>query len=285
MHKQPTVGMPVKDLATSVDFYVSRLGFTLDEQLAAEDVAYILDCDGDIFLLAGPRVGNIKSHLAEQHYVFKRDDTLSFRGGDLDTRYAQLRQRGSEDAQLVEKRWGDRILSLHDPDGYQLNFISSAERTPAEGMALYMQTVDELEAALAGLSTADIDLRREPDSWTIRQIVHHLADSDILFLPHMQKVLREPGSAYTPNWPGGNDMVSEPYYTERPIASSVALYHAIHEHIGQLASYIPDAWQRSVKVQDGEEREESFGMVVTNSLTHALEHIDEINEIRRMHGK
>ncbi|MDQ2717117.1 MAG: DinB family protein [Chloroflexota bacterium] len=285
MRKLPTAGMPVQNLETSVNFYVTRLGFTLDEQSAAEDVACILDCDGDTFLLAGPRVADIAHHLAEKHYVFKPDDTLSFRGGDLDTLYAQLRQRGSEDAQLIEKRWGDRILSLRDPDGYQLGFISFRERTPAEGMALYMQTVDELEAALTGLSATDIDLRREPGSWTIRQIVHHLADSDILFLPHMQKALREPGNPYTPNWPAGNDLVSEPYYTERPIASSVVLYHATHEHVGQLASYIPDAWERSVKVQDGEEHEESFGTVVTNSLTHALEHIDEINEIRRMHGK
>ncbi|MDQ2906741.1 MAG: DinB family protein [Chloroflexota bacterium] len=284
MRKQPTAGMPVQDLATSVDFYVTRLGFALDEQSVAENVACILDCDGDTFLLAGPRVGDITSHLAEKHYVFKSDDTLSFRGGDLDTLYAHLRQRGSKDAQLVEKRWGDRILSLHDPDGYQLSFIHFAERTPAAGMALYMQTVDELDAALASLSPADIDLRREPGSWTIRQIVHHLADADILFLPRLQKALREPGT-YTPNWFSGNDPISEPYYTRRPIASSVALYRAIHEHIGQLASYIPGAWERSVKVQDGEEHEESFGMVVTNSLTHALEHIDEINEIRRVHGK
>ena len=45
---------------------------------------------------------------------------------------------------------------------------------------LYADGPAKLEAALAGLSEPDLDLALTSDSWTIRQIVHHIADGDDL---------------------------------------------------------------------------------------------------------
>lgn len=37
----------------------------------------------------------------------------------------------------------------------------------------------ELRAAVAGLSDEQLDTRYRPEGWTVRQVVHHLADSHV----------------------------------------------------------------------------------------------------------
>jgi hypothetical protein len=100
---------------------------------------------------------------------------------DLDTLSATL-QNGQEPVQIIEKRWGERSLDVRVPGGYILRFYTQAHRPEQEQLELYLSGVRELEAAVAGLSEADLELSLHPDSWTIRHIVHHLADSETLFM-------------------------------------------------------------------------------------------------------
>jgi len=158
-----------------------------------------------------------------------------------------------------------------------------AQRSPEESLALYAQGPDELEIALTGLSEADFALARAPGEWSIRAIVHHLADADTLFLPGMKMALAESGCTYHPNWPSSNEVVSENLnYAGRPVRPSVTLFRVIHRHILELAQHVPDAWERYIQYPDGPKR--SFGFYIQLVTSHALEHIDEILEIRRIHN-
>jgi hypothetical protein len=73
-------------------------------------------------------------------------------------------------------------------------------------------------------------------------------------------------------------------YARRPIESSLALFRAIHEHIEQLVQHIPDAWDRYC-IEENRERKVSFGQLIVGITRHAQEHVDEILEIRRVHGR
>ena len=53
--------------------------------------------------------------------------------------------------------------------------------TPSATLALYADGPTQLEAVLMGLTESDLNLAQPGDSWTIRQIVHHLADGDDLW--------------------------------------------------------------------------------------------------------
>jgi hypothetical protein len=44
----------------------------------------------------------------------------------------------------------------------------------------YAEGPEQLEAALAGLEETNLDVADTPESWTIRQIVHHIVDGDDL---------------------------------------------------------------------------------------------------------
>jgi catechol 2,3-dioxygenase-like lactoylglutathione lyase family enzyme len=281
---KPSFALPVADLTASITFYTDCLGFTLADQQPAADAAQIIDSDGDPLLLVGPQAGDVTPYLAESHLSLKPGSRLNFRGGDLDTRRSAFLQRGLTDVQVVETRWGSRSLIVKDPDGYVLDFVAPAHYSPEEGLELYASGPQELEAAVAGLSEADLNLARAEGEWSIRAIVHHLAGTETLFLQSMEMALAESGRTYHPNWTAGNEVIArELDYAGRPIEPALAFIRAVHAHIVELAHHVPGAWERYVQEPSGNTR--SFGDSVTLIFTHTLEHVDEILDIRRIHGK
>src|SRR5207237_9583672 len=93
---------------------------------------------------------------------------------------ATLTARGLTDIQQEQTDEGDRKLSIKDPSNYTIVFVQ--QRSPEKTRALYTRGGDDVEAALAGLAEADLDLTRTPGEWSIRQIVHHLAEVDAMHL-------------------------------------------------------------------------------------------------------
>lgn len=280
------LALQVSDVAASTNFYTNRLGFTLAEpQPSATDIVQIIDLDGDSMLLAGPQAGDLTPYLQKNHFILHPGETIPFEEADLDALFATLNQRSIENIQVVETRWGDRALNVQDLDGYILSFITPAQRSPEGNMAHYVRMVGELDAALACLTESDLDLSRVPESWTIRQIVHHVADMDAFLLQEMKAVLAESGRSYVRNWPGSNELVPRTLdYAGRPIEPSVALFQAIREHIEQLVQHMPDAWERYC-IEENRGRKVSFGQLIVGITRHAQEHVDEILEIRRVHGR
>lgn len=284
MPELPTFAMRVTDLNRSIAFYRDAIGFTLVEAHPDQDVATMLDTDGDPTLFAGPGAGDLTSLLAERHFILNPGESIGFYGGDLAARRAALLQRGVEDVRIDESRFGDRTLRVKDPDGYTLEFIAPADRSPEEQLALYERMPDELDAVLAGLSEADLELSKEAGSWSILYIIHHICDGDLLFLDAMRAALVASGKQTSRNFLGGNDVVPEQLdYAHRPIAPSIALFRAERGYVTTLGRLLPDAWERYTVREEG--RQISFGELVTSSNRHSAEHIEEIYEIRRIHGK
>jgi catechol 2,3-dioxygenase-like lactoylglutathione lyase family enzyme len=277
------LAMPVADLAASTAFYIDCLGCTLAQQQPAPDIAHLIDSNGDAFLLVGPQAGDLTPFLHEEGYIAKPRETFQYDERNLDARYAHLQQQGLTGVQIVVRRWGDRTMKVIDPDGYVLLLYSAAQRSSQETLALFVKGPDELEAALHGLSEADFDLVRANGEWSIRTIVHHLADSTIFYLPAMKMALTESSRIYSPNWTDSNEIVAEKLnYAGQPIGPSLAFFRAFHSYVMHLVQGIPDTWERSVQSSDGSRL--NFGSLVDESMTHTLEHIDEILEIRRLHG-
>ena len=280
----PTFAMRVTDLNRSIAFYRDAIGFTLVEAHPDQDVATMLDTDGDPTLFAGPGASDLTAWLAERHFILTPGESIGFHGGDLAARRADLLQQGVGDVRIDESRFGDRTLRVKDPDGYTLEFIAPAERSPEEHLALYARMPAELDAALSGLSGSDLELSKESGSWSISSIIHHVADGELLFLRSMFAALATPGHQQPSYYTDGNDATSENLgYAQRPVEPSLALFRAVHDYFALLGQHIPGAWERYSKRED--DRQVSFGELVASSNRHNTEHIEEIYEIRRIHGK
>ncbi len=290
MTSRPRAALAVTDVSVSLAFYTTYLGFTMSESPPVAGTAVIIDSDGDPILLITSGAGDIKSYLDEPRIVFKPGDTLDYSSDDIDAQRSKLVERGFSEVTVEENGWGDRKLALKDPDGYIVAFIQAAKRSPEEIVRLYEQGPDELEKALAGLSEADIDLRRASNEWTIRQTVHHLAESASIFLMMIKSALAQSGSVFVRSPYDQDHWVQALDYNGRAIEPSVALVKAVHAHIAQLLHHIPDYWDRYVMMKYADEPPESegrkltVGQVLSILSRHTVEHCEEIWQTRRVHN-
>lgn len=283
MASTPSYAMQVSNLATSLAFFTEKFGFTLVEEKPAEDIAYVLDIDGDALLLAGPAAQDIPSYLEPPKFIAKPGESATFGSEDIEALQAELIRKGVTNLSITELRHGDRVLRVSAPD-YTFEFVQHADVSFEQLLSLFASSPSELDEALAGLSDVDMGLTLTEESWNIRQITHHIADMATLFGEHIKVALSSPGTQMPYHVPVGNDRISTvAEYRERPVASSLALMRAFHEHILDIITYIPDASERYIELSDGHKITcgEQIGMFVR----HEGEHIEEIWAIRRKHGK
>ena len=184
------------------------------------------------------------------------------------------------------------MLNVENPDRYTRSVRFLGPRSPEEHeehLVLYARGPDDLDAALAGLSREELDQARPGGLWTIRQIVEHIVDDDAHWTMCMQVALVRPRYTY------GHESFSSP--RTRPwaepgagmddgIASLVSLLRANRTHMRAALYHLPGAWTRYVWVARGAEQEAqplTVGHMIWRQATHALDHIDEIRQARRMH--
>ena len=290
MSKRPRIALKVNGLASSLTFYVDRLGFQLAEGQPDADLAVVLDPYGDPILLAGPAVEDVSAHLDEPRIVYKPGATLDFAQENLDAHLETLTARGLTAIQQEQTDEGDRKLTIKDPNNYTIIFVQ--QRSPEKTRALYTRGADDVEAALAGLTEADLDLTRAPDKWSIRQIVHHLAESDSIHLMIFTSALAQSGRTFIRNSYNQDDQdhwAETLVFKERAIEPSLALIKATRQHLVQLFQHIPDHWDRYVLLkfvgEEGQGDKVTVGALLDGLNWHLAEHCAEIQEIRRVHHR
>jgi uncharacterized damage-inducible protein DinB len=152
----------------------------------------------------------------------------------------------------------------------------------------YVEGPERLEAALAGLEDEDLDVAEAPDSWTIRQIVHHVADGDDLWSMCIKAALGDSRGlfSYLWYWEKPQDEWAEDWaYAGREIEPSLALFRANRQHISQLLQQMPGAWKKYtlITLPDGEEKATSVRYVVEMQTQHVEGHIEDIQAIWKRH--
>ncbi len=292
MPKNARVALKVSDLASSLTFYVDRLGFHLAENQSDADRAVILDPYGELLLLVGPAVEDVRTYLDEPRIVYQPGRILDFVQENLDERLAILTAHGLTDADIHQGQTddGDRQLIIKDPDNYTILFIQ--QRSPEKTFAIYIRGENDIDAALAGLAETDLDLARSPEEWSIRQIVHHLAETDSMLLMMFTTALAQSGSTFIRNSYDQNDQdhwVETLVFKERAIEPSLILFKAIRRHLTQLFQHIPDYWDRYILLKYANSESEGVKVTVGELMDglnwHFAEHRAEIRETRRVHNR
>ncbi len=289
MTKRPEIALRVNNLETGLNFFVKRIGFTLQDHQPQNDLAYVQDLDGDLILLAGPGVEDVKAHLGGVAFVIQVGEPVRFVEQNLEARQAALREQGFADLHIEDTASGDRILSVQGPDNCTVVFVARAQRSYSELLRLYEQGPDRLEALLKGLSEADLDLSRAPGQWSIRQIVHHMAEGELLWTPLMKSALAQSGSTYIRNSYNQETWPETFKYATRPVDSSVALLRSLRTHVLELTQCIPASGEHFVMMRtidgDPEGRKATVGDLIGGMAEHAEEHCEEIRAIREQHGR
>ena len=154
--------------------------------------------------------------------------------------------------------------------------------SPEEVLALYAAEADRLEAALADLPEASLDVSLAAGEWTIRQIVHHLAEGETVWSVYLRMALGAPGSTARLDWYPGNEAWADALdYANRPVEPAVMLFKAQRAYNAQLLRHLSDRWEQHIIVRD---QEMTVGAIVGLLAEHAVEHVGEIRKIRENCG-
>jgi uncharacterized damage-inducible protein DinB len=162
-------------------------------------------------------------------------------------------------------------------------------KTKEEIIGQYAAGSEQLDTALEGLSESDLDLSRAQGKWTIRQIVHHIADAEDLWETGIKAALGNSGCAFDFNWYIPDNKCAEPLdYANRPITDAVELFKAIRSHVVQMINHLPNAWERYIIFTHGDlvkEKKITVGELIEWQVRHLLLHIEQIRDTRKVHGK
>lgn len=163
---------------------------------------------------------------------------------------------------------------------------------PEDGLgviARYREGPAALEAVVAGLPDAALDAVPSGGGWTIRQIVHHVADGDDIWkLGVKMAVGNEQGEfALAWYWSLPQETWGERWaYGRRSLDASLALLKAGREHVLQLLESVPEAWDRAVTLRgrDGRMERVPVGFVVQMQADHLFHHVRRMRDILKERG-
>ena len=108
----------------------------------------------------------------------------------------------------------------------------------AELIARYKDGYREVAAALEGASEKELDARPAPHKWTAREIVHHLADSEMTSAVRLRLLVAEENAAIRAY--DEKEFAKRLHY-DRPIANSLRAFEAARTSTSDLLDRMTDA--------------------------------------------
>jgi hypothetical protein len=152
--------------------------------------------------------------------------------------------------------------------------VEIAERD--ELIARYEEGYDEVVAALGGISEAELDMPEAPGEWSPREVVHHLADSEMTSAIRLRLLIAEE----TPTLVGyDQEAFARRLYYQRPIEPSLLAFRYARESTAAILHLLSEAeWRRSgIHSEYGPQSVEVW---LTYYAGHAHDHADQIRRAR-----
>jgi len=145
----------------------------------------------------------------------------------------------------------------------------------------YREGPDVVDQALAGITQAELDFRPGPEDWSPREVVHHLADSEMTSAIRLRRLLAEDEALIV-----GYDeaeFARRLFYTDRPIQPSLEALRAARASTADILVRLDDEqWARTgVHTESGAYGMESWLEIYA---THAHDHADQIRRARAAAG-
>jgi hypothetical protein len=133
-----------------------------------------------------------------------------------------------------------------------------------------------VEESLAGVTDRELDAHPAPGKWSAREIVHHLADSEMTSAIRLRLLIASPSPAIM-----GYDQeeFARRLYYDRPIEHSLRALNAARRTTAEILDRLTDAeWQRAgTHSEVGRYSVETW---LTYYADHAHAHADQINRAR-----
>ncbi len=142
-------------------------------------------------------------------------------------------------------------------------------------IAQYRDGYTAIAEVLLSITPEEIDARPGPGRWSTREILHHLADSEMTAAGRLRALLAEDRPTFERQ---DQDEFARRLYYDRPYESALELFRWAREATAELLERLtPEQWLR-----EGTYRETPFGVERWLSIYagHAHKHARQISEAR-----
>lgn len=141
----------------------------------------------------------------------------------------------------------------------------------------YQASLAEFETAVAGLRPEDLDARLASDAWSVRQIIHHVTDTDVIAGGRLRLLLARDGAPIAGY--GAQELAAAANPISRSVETSIALVRALHAAtLELLRAAVPNRWHHSgVHEQNGPYSVETW---IKRRIEHLCGHSEQISRTR-----
>ena len=163
--------------------------------------------------------------------------------------------------------------------------MSESKKEKSDVLQKYRSLATSLENIISEFSEEELDFK--PDNkWSVRQIVHHIVDSDAIVKTMIFAAVGNPGCTYDQSWYQiDNTWVSTMAYDQRDVSLAVSVFHANISHLENLLLQIPKAWSSFLLFKwpkNPEGIKLTVEYLVNSRIHHAEHHINRIREIHKL---
>lgn len=96
--------------------------------------------------------------------------------------------------------------------------------------------------ALDGISSSEMDAREAEGEWSPREVIHHLADSEMNSAIRLRRLIAEEQPQITGY---DQDLYAEMLYYDRPVDPSLAVFNAVRQSTADILERLTeDQWAR-----------------------------------------
>jgi hypothetical protein len=141
---------------------------------------------------------------------------------------------------------------------------------------IYRAGAAAVESALAGITEMELDRRPTDGSWSAREVVHHLADSESMAYIRLRRLIAEDN----PRIQGYDEPVwAQRLHYDRPIAASLAVLKAVRAASLELLEVLSEDefGREGTHSESGAYTVQGWLRIYTR---HAADHADQIRRAR-----
>jgi hypothetical protein len=136
----------------------------------------------------------------------------------------------------------------------------------------------DLEMTIQNLDEAQLDTPYREGAWTVKQLVHHIADSHINAYIRFKLALTEDNPTIKPYEEKDWAVLDDVYAV--PINVSITLLHALHIRWYEMLQNLPaEKWQRTVYHPE-QKKDMSMWLLLSTYAWHGRHHVAHIKALR-----
>jgi len=143
------------------------------------------------------------------------------------------------------------------------------------------QLPSQLEHEVKGLNDEQLDTPYRDGGWTVRQVVHHLADSHMNAFIRMKLVLTEDHPTLRPYLQ--DEWAKLPDTAKLPIASSLTIIEGLHARWSDLLKNVGESeWRRGALHPEAGEM--TLDDLLRTYAGHGVTHLGQITALKKSKG-